>query len=191
MPHKKRLPNQTAPLEMSQNTGHSNMEKAMQEIKDRFMSKVEMVTESGCWIWMASTLIPSAKSKGNRVAYGCFTVGKKSISAHRASYKFFVGYIPDGMSVCHSCDIPLCVNPSHLFIGSHKDNMQDMVKKGRAKQCVEHQFKRGHLHHSAKLTLQQVCEIRESTGSLRSVAAKFNVTKDAIWAVRKGITWNL
>lgn len=162
----------------------------MQAIKDRFMGKVEIITETGCWIWMASTLKPSAKKTGNQMPYGCFYIGGKTVSAHRASYLLFNGEIPAGKCVCHVCDTPLCVNPSHLFAGSVKDNVNDMVRKGRSRQSASHQFKRGALHHAAKLTLSQVEEIRRSKGSIRFIALKFNVAKDAIWKIRNGLSWS-
>lgn len=97
-------------------------------LKDRFEEKFIPVTESGCWLWTASC---------HERGYGLFHTGRgirkgKMEFAHRVSYELYKGVRPsDNESVCHSCDNPYCVNPNHLFIGSHKDNMSDMRRKGR------------------------------------------------------------
>lgn len=80
--------------------------------------------ENGCWIFQGCTKERYGKIKpGNNV--------RQSIGAHRAAYMVWVGEIPDGMVVCHSCDVPKCCNPSHLFIGTHADNISDRDNKGR------------------------------------------------------------
>lgn len=97
------------------------------DIKERFEKKYEPVTETGCWIWNASV---------DKDGYGYFhtktvTRGAKMQRAHRVSYQMYKGSIPKGKVVCHTCDTPSCVNPHHLFVGTHKENMQDMVNKKR------------------------------------------------------------
>lgn len=92
--------------------------------KARFWSKVNQ-TEY-CWEWSAYL---------DKNGYGVFSLGKYSprVSAHRFAYMLINGSIETGKVVCHSCDNPKCVNPSHLFIGTHQDNMRDMHVKGRAR----------------------------------------------------------
>jgi hypothetical protein len=93
-------------------------------IDTKFLSNVDK-TES-CWNWTGSTV------QSNYHRYGSFYIGnKKRVRAHRYAYASFIGEIPADMFVCHKCDNPLCVNPSHLFIGTHQDNMNDMVAKKR------------------------------------------------------------
>jgi hypothetical protein len=75
-----------------------------------------------CWIWKLS--------KHPR-GYGHIRHGKKILYAHRVCHELFYGLTSDGLHVCHRCDNPSCVNPNHLFLGTHKDNMQDMQRKNR------------------------------------------------------------
>lgn len=91
-------------------------------IKEKIMSKV-FLDASGCWIWQGHK---------NNKGYGVIPLGHiGSMYVHRASWVTFRGYIPKGLNVLHKCDIPLCFNPEHLFLGTQKENMADMTKKGR------------------------------------------------------------
>ena len=88
--------------------------------KERFFKKVNKTDT--CWLWTGAL-----NSKG----YGSLRVNGKSVSAHRLSFLWFKGDIPDGMLICHTCDTPSCVNPDHLWLGTPKDNHKDMWDKGR------------------------------------------------------------
>lgn len=90
--------------------------------KRRFWAKVNKNTTNGCWEW-----IGHCYSTG----YGMLTVKMDTWAAHRISYKIHNGPIPSGLYVLHTCDNTICVNPDHLWLGSHLDNMRDMDSKGR------------------------------------------------------------
>jgi transcriptional regulator with GAF, ATPase, and Fis domain len=95
---------------------------------ERFNKKYRVNQETGCWDWIAAVWMQGR--------YGAFWVDKefnnqRMTGAHRASYFIHTGVHPKSSEVCHSCDNTLCVNPEHLFLGSHTENMRDMVLKGR------------------------------------------------------------
>lgn len=111
----------------------------------RFMNKFQEMP-SGCWEWQ--------KGKSS-AGYGAFSFKGKNIQAHRFAYEAFTGEIKEGLSVCHKCDNPPCVNPAHLFLGTHTDNMQDKFKKGRANMPV------GEKIWTSKITRKDVLKIRK------------------------------
>jgi hypothetical protein len=87
---------------------------------------------TGCWLWERAT---------TRGGYGNVWVNGRIYRAHRASYEAFVGAIAPGLSVCHKCDTPACVNPDHLFLGSNEDNARDKVRKGRQLRGERHHWR--------------------------------------------------
>jgi hypothetical protein len=89
-------------------------------LEERFWTKVDKTGE--CWLWTAAL---------HDDGYGMFGISGRSRYAHRLSFEFTHGAIPDGMQVLHHCDNPPCVNPAHLYLGTRADNMHDMVVRGR------------------------------------------------------------
>ena len=115
------------------------------------------------------------------------------------AWEFRFGKVPNGQVVCHACDNPACCNPSHLWIGTGKENSEDMVKKGR--QSRKHTYEncpekraRGERHSSAKLTAEKVAAIRASYkaggASYYSLAVEYDVKRSTIRDIVVGKTWN-
>jgi hypothetical protein len=114
--------------------------------------------------------------------YGSLIIsGRINIRAHRLSYSCFKGPVPSDMLVCHSCDNPSCVEPSHLFLGDSSDNKNDSVRKGRNV--------RGERSPSAILNSSQVLAIRQDTRDRRFIAADYGISRAAVDDVRSGKSW--
>ncbi len=137
-----------------------------------------VIDDNGCWLWAGSHI-----SDG----YGSVSIGGKPTRAHRAFYSHFVGPIPDGMFVCHKCDVRPCVNPDHLFLGTNQDNVDDRERKGRNKLPPK-----GEQHNHAKLTESQVIEARflwQSGRSQNSLAKQFGVCAKTMREAVTGKSW--
>lgn len=146
------------------------------DIYEKFDEYTTPVTESGCIIWLKAI---------SKKGYGRATFNGRVVPAHRVSYILSEGEIPDGMIVCHSCDIPSCVNPNHLFLGTHKDNAQDAIKKGRHT-C---QNREGKEWPTAKLKDWQALEIINSNESTGVLAEKYGLCARSIRRIKTGLTW--
>jgi len=138
----------------------------------RFEAKVQITP--GCWIWRGAK-IPRG--------YGHFGLNGGQIVAHRFSYQTYVGPICDGLFVLHRCDNRACVNPEHLFLGTNKDNMQDMLAKGRGNKA------RGEAVCNAKLTTAEVAMILKDDRSIKDIAAEYRVNSSTIHRIKKRQTW--
>jgi len=130
----------------------------------------------GCWDWTSAL---------NNYGYGQFSIiinGKPDlVLAHRVSYRIYHGEIPEGLSVLHVCDRPICCQPAHLWLGTRGDNIRDAAAKGR------HQH--GERHVNAKLTEAQVNWIRQSTLSHVEVAKMVGIGRRTVADIRNGKTW--
>ena len=138
--------------------------------RDPLWAAIDLRGPDECWEW---------KRYRDQYGYGILHGDR----AHRAVWRQTHGAIPHGMEVMHQCDNPSCCNPSHLLLGTHADNMRDMVTKGRSAH--------GEHHPRAKLSDKDVQEIREqySAGVSRSTLAKrFGVSDVHIWQITVGKT---
>lgn len=156
-------------------------------IAERFWIRVEKTPT--CWLWRGATT-----SSG----YGHLYRDGRRIRAHRLVYEFTYGPISKGLFICHHCDNPLCVRPDHLFLGTPADNAHDMIRKGRhawfpKDKPAPARIARGEQHGCAKLTTEQVAEIRQVYASERithkDIAARYGVNKSTIGRIVRQDSW--
>lgn len=121
--------------------------------------------ELECHLWIGSV---------DTCGYGTTRKNGKSTSSHRWAYEHANGQIPIGMHVLHKCDVRRCVNPEHLFLGTHADNMQDKTKKGRA---------------ARKLTADQVISIRNDVRVNHQIASDYGISETTVGEIKRKETW--
>lgn len=144
---------------------------------DRFFKKISVNERTLCCLWTGRV---------DAWGYGRFFVDKANWTAHRFSWQMHFGDIPTGMVVRHGCDVPRCVNPTHLELGSHADNMADMKLRGRSSR------KFGEANGRHVLKAEDVKEIRERRKAgvpAASLANKFRVCVSTIEHACRGRTW--
>lgn len=148
--------------------------------RERIKSSIQ-IAPHGCWIWQKATL---------RNGYGSFAIGGGvMVGAHRASYAAFVGSIPQGLDICHKCDVRPCCNPDHLFSGTRSENIADAVAKGRMNLTAR---VRGEESPNSKLTEKDVLAIiaRLSEGERQvPLAAEYGVTQHVISLISRNKAW--
>jgi len=165
---------------------------ARRPLTERFWSKVDKAGE--CWLWTAST-----QSAG----YGKITAGGsrgRTLGAHRVAWELTHGPIPDGLFVCHRCDVPACVRPDHLFLADHDGNMADKSRKERGS-GERHRSRtrpdsiiRGTASPNAKLDEEAVRDIRRRYGpdggpSMSALARQYGVDISVIHGVIHRKSW--
>lgn len=153
---------------------------------ERFWLKVEK--SDGCWLWTGAR-----KANGYGSLIGDGGRSGKVLYAHRCSWELAYGPIPDGLFVCHRCDNPPCVRPSHLFLGTSSDNNRDTWSKGR-RTVSGNAGKAGEGNARAKVTEADVREIRRLyfIEGLRysDIAAHFAINGDQVGRIVKGQSWS-
>ena len=143
----------------------------------RFYSKIKVGKVNGCWVWIAFR---------EKDGYGRFKFNGKNIPAHRFSWINTYGEIPKGFLVLHKCDNPPCVNPEHLFLGTQKDNIRDMLIKNRDN------YSFGEKHGLSKLKDKYIPEIRnlyKDGNTIKYIAGVYEVSLMAIHRIIKGRAW--
>lgn len=134
--------------------------------------RIERVTESGCWLWTGAVTDKGYAVRRPR--------RRRLVLVHREMFEVYKGPIPKGLCVLHKCDVRCCINPDHLFVGTHGDNMRDMARKGR---------RRGGGRKLSPEDHAKMKELRDGGGKLIEISKQFNVTEaGACWAIKHSKT---
>jgi len=147
------------------------------EVVERFHEKWKINADNGCWEWTGAVA-------GRGYGEMKIPMTRRQEYAHRISYMIHYGEIPNGVLVCHTCDNPKCVKPSHLFLGTSKDNLQDMKEKDR--------HLRGERNKMAKLTDEKVRAMHFLHGqglSTGKIAKGFKVSQSTVHKIIAGKAW--
>lgn len=148
----------------------------MIDAKTRFFQRIEKLP-NGCWKWRGYI-----RPKG--MGYGEIGFGGRSILVHRYSWLIHFGEIPTGKSVLHKCDNPSCVNPEHLFLGTHADNMADCVRKGRQS--------KGEQRYNSKLTdsdVRTISSLIQAGETYTDIGRRFGIKQSSVSDIASGRIW--
>ena len=160
--------------------GHNRRVIEKVPLGERFWQKVFVQSPDECWEWQGYT---------NDSGYGQFRCGNGALlRAHRISYEIHKGAIPDGLIILHKCDNPRCVNPDHLSVGTHADNIHDMDQKGRRINSPHY----GESHGMSKLTAELVRQIRslaDSGVSYEEIGRRFAISANHAGRIAKRESW--
>lgn len=164
----------------------ATLKEAREDAKNRLRAKT--VQQGDCHEWNGCV--------SPQTGYGQLRFRNRTVYAHRLSFELFVGAIPSGKMVCHSCDNRRCVNPGHLFLGTALDNAQDMVRKGRSASGDRNGTRTrpdrvlsGDAHPWSKLTVAERRRIERDVASgetIKGTARRWGVAPSAIRKIRDG-----
>jgi hypothetical protein len=147
-------------------------------VAERFWARVERLGPDDCWEWVGSR---------NNCGRGQLSIEGKVYTAPRVAWELHTGTAPGSLWVLHTCDNPACCNPAHLFLGTAKDNTQDMMRKGRARF-----YQWGGEPTCAKLKAWQspyVRTLREAGVPVTDIARAYGVKRGAIYRLTTGRSW--
>ena len=158
------------------------MARPIRDPEKRFWEKIKVGNKDDCWEWQASKM---------SYGYGQFGISAgRVILAHRYSWMLHFGSIPNGLFVLHHCDNPACVNPNHLFIGTQKDNLHDMIRKGRAKNPP---MPMGDSNPNAKLSRHDVKDIlnyfERGLATSRELRKLYDISKTTFYKISGRKHW--
>lgn len=141
----------------------------------RFLQNVDNKIDQPdeCWEWMGRT------TRG----YGILTLNRINTLAHRIAYELKYGVFDNNLKVCHKCDNPLCCNPFHLFLGTNKDNTDDMFAKGRNASRI------GGLNGNSKLTEKEALDIKYGNKTVSDLCKEYNIRNHIVYSIRSGTRW--
>jgi HNH endonuclease len=158
-----------------------------QPLRERFEAKISPEPLTGCWLWTGA--VTTSK---NTYPYGSIKTDRRDArpqrleAAHRVAWLLYRGPIPDGLDVLHKCDQPYCVNPDHLFIGTHAENMADMVRKGRSN------ARPGQLAHATlnAVIAQQIRDRRAAGERPTALAREFGISRQQVHRIYVRKCWS-
>jgi hypothetical protein len=158
------------------------LNKSKLNYKEKFWTYVDKKSNNKCWEWKKSL---------TKTGYGKYWYNNKCHLSHRLAYIFAFGNIPQNKFVCHKCDNPKCCNPNHLFLGTPKQNTDDMIRKQRQQNYSNVLY--GENHPRAKLNNNDIKEIRflhkNKLMKVKEIAKKFNISIPTLECIIYNKTW--